>query len=55
MAIKSSISLNIVLAYTQTDWSAGWTHFLDGFTMYYNDKKQKLLDFRKSLQEKVNK
>ena len=38
--------MNIVLAYNESDWSSGWTTFLDGFTMYYADRKEQDLDFK---------
>ena len=40
--------MNIVLAYNESDWSSGWTTFLDGFTMYYADRKEQDLDFKVS-------
>ena len=40
--------MNIVLAYNESDWSSGWTTFLDGFTMYYTDRKEQDLDFKVS-------
>ena len=35
---RKGISLNIVIIYNVSDWMAGWTHFLDGLTMFYSDK-----------------
>ena len=40
--------MNIVLAYNESDWSSGWTTFLDGFTMYYADRREQDLDFKAS-------
>ena len=37
---NKGISLNIVIIYNVSDWSAGWTHFLDGVTMFYSDKNR---------------
>ena len=42
--------MNIVIAYNESDWTVGWTSFLDGFTMYYQDKQEDPLDFKKSIQ-----
>ena len=47
---KESASMNIVIAYNESDWTVGWTSFLDGFTMYYQDKQEDPLDFKKSIQ-----
>ena len=47
---QESASMNIVIAYNESDWTVGWTSFLDGFTMYYQDKQEDPLDFKKSIQ-----
>ena len=28
-------SLQMVLAYNQTDWTYGWSHYMDGFSIFY--------------------
>ena len=31
-------SLQMVLAYNQTDWTYGWAHYMDGFSIFYSPK-----------------
>ena len=28
----------MVLAYNQTDWTYGWAHYMDGFSIFYSPK-----------------
>ena len=34
----------MVLAYNQTDWTYGWAHYMDGFSIFYSPKGENVLD-----------
>ena len=42
--------LNLILSYQSSDWIAGWTHFMDGFTVFYSDRGNHALEDAKSFQ-----
>ena len=37
-------SLQMVLAYNQSDWTYGWNSFMDGFSIFYNPEGETVLD-----------
>lgn len=42
--------LSVVVGYDRSDWSAGWTSFMDGMTIYYNDWNDTSLEEKTSFQ-----
>ena len=42
--------LSVVVGYDRSDWSAGWTSFMDGMTIYYSDWNDTNLEEKASFQ-----
>ncbi|CBY20389.1 unnamed protein product [Oikopleura dioica] len=42
-------SLQMVLAYNQSDWTYGWNSFMDGFSIFYNPEGETVLDPMRSI------
>ena len=37
-------TLNLLIGYNKSDWSAGWESSLDGLILYYNHQNEEILD-----------
>ena len=37
-------TLQLVLAYNTSDWTYGWSYYMDGFSIFYSPKGEVVLD-----------
>ena len=48
----TGLDLTIVVGYDKHSWTAGWRHFMDGMTVFYNEWEDLQMESKSSFQGK---